>query len=131
MPRFFSPVIDAGKKVMVFVDGENLAIRYGNILSKLGQKPAEHIRYEPNIFVWSTALNNICVHGGVLRKYYYTSATRDDAYRIELEERLKDVEIESPHVFKKLNLVAQRELILLWQQICYLMQLEKTLILPY
>jgi hypothetical protein len=37
--------------VMMFVDGENLAIRYGSLLQNTS--PVSHIVYEPSVFVWS------------------------------------------------------------------------------
>ncbi len=42
-------------RVMVFVDGENLAVRYGKLLGD--KPPCSHVTYEPNVFVWSELLN--------------------------------------------------------------------------
>jgi uncharacterized LabA/DUF88 family protein len=86
---------------MVFVDGENLAIRYGNMLREETKTRPSHVSYEPNIFVWSTGLNNICVYGAVFRKYYYTSVQGDDAFIARVEDSLKTAGIEQPKVFKK------------------------------
>ena len=86
---------------MVFVDGENLSIRYGERLQSEGRPPPEHVAYEPNVFVWSVGLNQVCFQGGVLRKYYYTSVQGDEMFLTSLEERLKGAGIEAPRVFKR------------------------------
>jgi len=101
MARFFPLLSDITVRAMVFVDGENLALRYGNMLTAKGVNPPSHVSYEPNIFVWSTGLNNVCLYGGVLRKYYYTSVQGDASFLTEIEEKLKSAGIETPRVFKK------------------------------
>jgi len=100
MSSYLPPNIKKDSRVMIFVDGENLAIRYGKILE--GQKPQKHITFEPNVFVWSKFANiqhhTICE---VIRKYYYTSIKGDTNKLIEIEEKLKSIGIEAPRVFKK------------------------------
>jgi uncharacterized LabA/DUF88 family protein len=86
---------------MMFVDGENLTIRYGNILKSKGLQQENHVFYEPDVYVWSYVLRSICIEDAVLRTHYYTSALRDEAYRREIEDTLKSRGIESPHVFKR------------------------------
>jgi uncharacterized LabA/DUF88 family protein len=86
---------------MLFVDGENLAIRYGCLLALKGSKPWEHIRYERNVYVWSPALNDLCVQGNVIRRHYYTSVQGDEPRLDELVDQLKDAGIDNPYVFKK------------------------------
>ena len=85
---------------MIFVDGENLAIRYGKILGS--QKPPHHVLYERDVFVWSK-FANIQHHAvcEVIRKYYYTSITGDSDKLIEIEEKLKSIGIEAPRIFQK------------------------------
>ena len=92
------PYISADAKVMMFVDGENLSIRYGKVLR--GAKP-DHVVYEPNTYVWSECLNldrHVCE---VIRKYYYTCVQGDDVRLVQVEDDLKAVGIEAPCVFKK------------------------------
>jgi hypothetical protein len=48
---YFPPHTKHDARVMVFVDGENLAIRYGAILGE--DKPQQHVAFERNVFVWS------------------------------------------------------------------------------
>lgn len=86
---------------MVFVDGENLAIRYGNMLGSKGLKVPHHTVYVPNVFVWSTGINGACYHGGVLRKHYYTSVQGDEMHVTAIADKLKEAGIEAPRVFKK------------------------------
>jgi uncharacterized LabA/DUF88 family protein len=87
-------------RVMVFVDGENLAIRYGRMLDL---KPAfRHVAQEHNVFVWSELLNmrhhTTC---DVTRRYYYTAVQGDDKKREAIHDRLQALGIEAPRVFKK------------------------------
>ena len=77
MALFFPRNAAPDAPTMVFVDGENLAIRYGALLKERQAAPASHITYEPDVFVWSIGLNNICVRQRVVRKHYYTCAQGD------------------------------------------------------
>lgn len=71
MKKFFPTLNREAAKCMVFVDGENLAIRYKNLLESKSEKPQSHIFYEENIYVWSVSLNNICSYNNVVRRHYY------------------------------------------------------------
>lgn len=84
---------------MMFVDGENLAIRYGALLGN--EKPASHVVYEPNIFVWSSYASRRSGPQEYIRRYYYTSAPNDNDYRTGIEQRLRQLGIEAPRVFPK------------------------------
>jgi uncharacterized LabA/DUF88 family protein len=85
---------------MMFVDGENLAIRYGEMLGTDTLQP--HVQYLKNVFVWShhaNADNHIACE--IIRRYYYT-AVQGDEHEIEaVEEKLKALGIQAPRVFKK------------------------------
>ena len=59
MGLFFPRVNLEAVPSMVFVDGENLAIRYGNLVQSRGATIPEHVRYEPGVYVWSTAMMNM------------------------------------------------------------------------
>jgi len=88
-------------KVMVFIDGENLAMRYKAMTGK-DQPIQPHVQHEPDVFVW-TEHANLKFHSKcqVIRRHYYTCAQGDDQRLAELTRRLKDVGIEAPFVFKK------------------------------
>ena len=92
------------KRAMLFVDGENLAIRFGKMLQAKGEGVPAHLSFEPNTYVWSSKLNTINApffELDVIRRYYYTSVS-GDAPRIErVEAALKAAGFEAPRVFKK------------------------------
>ena len=87
-------------RVMVFIDGENLSIRYGEMLN--GKEPLKHVSYLKDVYVWSHYLNlkghRTCE---IVRKYYYTSATGDALKLDGISNHLKEIGIEAPRVFKK------------------------------
>lgn len=62
-------------RVMIFVDGENLAIRFGALL-KAGDvsKHADAV-YRPDVYVWRSMLSGpgIVSAGGIIRSHYYTA----------------------------------------------------------
>lgn len=98
------PFIIENARAMVFVDGENLAIRYGAMAK--GQAAPQHlsIRYQPDIAVWAQALSPVAssLSGTrVIRKYYYTSVQGDDDKLVSTEDWLKNIGFEAPRVFKK------------------------------
>ena len=87
-------------RAMVFVDGENLAIRYRHLLGN--KAPEQHVEHERDVYVW-TPFANIRHHVAceVVRRYYYT-AVQGDTPRVEvIEDKLKALGIEAPRVFKK------------------------------
>jgi uncharacterized LabA/DUF88 family protein len=101
MSYILPPYVSPGAKVMLFVDGENLAIRYGAMLEE--NDPPDHVKFKRNIYVWSDFLNKRLDHHNceVIRKYYYT-ALKGDIEKIEqVEEQLRQLNIEAPCVFKK------------------------------
>lgn len=89
---------------MIFVDGENLAIRYAEMMRTSGAEKRPDISFERNVFVWSPAILHEIPSGGtpaIMRKYYYT-AVQGDAPKVEdIEIRLKEIGMETPRVFKK------------------------------
>jgi hypothetical protein len=92
---------------MIFVDGENLAIRYGSVLKSLGLPPRPEVVCEPDVFVWSQdlidGLNPALLPGptAVMRKHYYTSV-QGDVSKIEgIAAALKALGFETPRVFKR------------------------------
>src|SRR5437763_1464536 len=102
------PYVINGARIMIFVDGENLAIRYGNMLSTKGVIPLPRVQHKPNVAVWTNLLNpqGPQLPGGmaVIRKYYYTSVQGDEPTVEDVQDWLKDVVgFESPRVFKKVK----------------------------
>lgn len=89
-------------RAMIFVDGENLAIRYGSALKQRNETQRAEIQYVPGVFVWSTQL--VPRQPGtpaVMRKYYYTAVQGDQPAVVDIEKQLKILGMETPRVFKK------------------------------
>lgn len=99
--RFFPRRQGEPPPSMVFVDGENLAIRYASLIGAEGVPVPSHVRFERDVYVWSVGLNNICLWGGVRRRHYYTSVQGDTDRITAVVDALKAIGIEAPNVFKK------------------------------
>lgn len=99
MPLFLPYTASDQSRVMVFVDGENLAIRYKE---ELGEKsPVGHIHYEPDVYVWSPYLSRIHGPQNYIRRYFYTCTAGDDLYIDRIEHALLKSGIDAPRIFKK------------------------------
>ena len=85
---------------MVFVDGENLAMRYANLLGK--NQPFNHVQFERDKYVWSKLLD-LSTHLSVntIRRYYYTSVRGDTNDRDAIHDKLHAMGIQAPRVFPK------------------------------
>jgi hypothetical protein len=57
---------------MVFVDGENLSKRYKDHMETrgMGSTLTPSPWYEPDVFLWSDVINELCSMAGVTRKNY-------------------------------------------------------------
>lgn len=75
-------------RMMVFIDGENLVLRYENMLAE-GAKPTTLIEHIPKVFVWRANTINPDLHV-ILRTTYYTYATADDKKINEIIKLIKD-----------------------------------------
>ena len=85
---------------MVFVDGENFAIRYGAMLGD--SKPFDHIAFEKNVYVWAPILNldnHLTIK--TIRRHYYTSVGGDLDRRQQIHDRLQTIGMQRPRVFQK------------------------------
>ena len=89
-------------RYMLFVDGENLAIRYGCLLKKLNKPQSPEVECEKDIFVLLKGIDYQERRSIFpVRKYYYTALQGDQQRLGEIEEKLKGLEFEAPQVFKK------------------------------
>jgi uncharacterized LabA/DUF88 family protein len=95
--------LKAHTKAMIFVDGENLSIRYKELLNSHDDfKKLDHVFYKENVYVWSDYANIAHhLHCEVVRKYYYSSIIGDSDCLQETINQLKTIGIESPVIFKK------------------------------
>ncbi len=64
MPLFLPATTRAETRIMMVVDGENLAKRYGAILGE--DAPMSHVHYQRDVYVWSPyasrSLSDISCH---------------------------------------------------------------------
>jgi hypothetical protein len=70
------PIPTVGR-MMAFVDGENLTLRYEDMLKK-GHRPSPQVQHKLGTYVWTT---NVVIQPGwnqILRASYYTYCTGDD-----------------------------------------------------
>jgi NYN domain len=102
MPELY-PFVHEGARANVFVDGENLAMRYGEMLGGVPAPPIMKDWYRPDVAVWVEGLSppssNISTR--VIRKYYFTSEQGADDKRTQTEEWLKSRGFEIPHVYRR------------------------------
>ena len=91
-------------RAMLFIDGENLAIRFGSMLQTKGLKPLADVVYRPDVYVWSRHLStDVVAGGGVIRSHYYTAVQGDHPSIEEAARELKSAGIAAPRVFKKVK----------------------------
>lgn len=101
MPQFLPYTASTESRVMVFVDGENLAIRYK---AELGNSaPADHVVYEPDTYVWSPYISRIRGPQNYIRRYYYTCTTGDKLKIESTEDALQESGIDAPRIFHKVR----------------------------
>lgn len=103
--KLYPFVLDRAR-AMVFVDGENLAIRYGKVRPKNAEEVEKQLNiwYRPNVAVWADHLtpDNRQIAGTTLvRKYYFTSVQGDEPSRTDVTDWLKDRRFEAPRVFRR------------------------------
>ena len=60
------------ERAMFFIDGENLVLRYQDMLTK-GYEPNPKILYEKDVYVWHKDVIRANI-GNIIRVNYYTSA---------------------------------------------------------
>ena len=99
LSRLFPNLNDTRHPAMLFVDGENLAIRYQSLIG--AATPLPRVSLERDTFVWANGFNSACIEAGVRRKHYYTSVQGDPSKIDEVADKLKALGIEAPRVFKR------------------------------
>jgi hypothetical protein len=77
------PFVHESARGYVFVDGEDLAMRYGEMLG--GVPPPQNMEswYRPDVAVWAQELSppSGTITSRVIRKYYFTSVQGDEGKR--------------------------------------------------
>ena len=89
-------------RVMLFVDGENLSIRFGAALKTNKFTAHADVIHRPDVYVWNRHLSGeVVVGGGIIRSHYYTAVQGDHPAVEEVASELKAGGIAAPRVFKK------------------------------
>ena len=78
------------ERVMFFIDGENLVLRYQDMLEQEYQ-PLNKIKHEKDVYVWHSDVIRANV-GNIIRVNYYTSAQATDDKILSLSEDIKKIE---------------------------------------
>jgi uncharacterized LabA/DUF88 family protein len=100
------------RRIMVFVDGENLVFRYQAMLHRGYVPRSDLLFHEPDVAVWSPAFTHLAQHHEILRVTYYTYVVGDEARLASVRETLRGLEFNkhrasllpnslTPCVFKK------------------------------
>lgn len=101
------------RRWMMYVDGENFAIRAKEFAAQKSLKLQPGPYYAPDVFVWfpkvfaNQALTNtraaqLQVQDHSIRSYYYTSVKGDEVALNNTRESLRELGFQ-PEVFKKIN----------------------------
>ena len=97
-------------KTFVLVDGENITLRYQELL-KSGLRPKRHVSHKENLYVWCRDVTNMMMMN-IIRVSYYTTAVGDESKIFALEEKIAHLKyvnqggtsgmgFVNPRVFKK------------------------------
>jgi len=79
------------ERVMFFIDGENLVLRYQDMLEE-GYEPLNAIKHEKDVYVWHTDVIRSADVGNIIRVNYYTSAQGDETRIVSLSKDIKKIE---------------------------------------
>jgi hypothetical protein len=91
-------------RAMIFVDGENLSIRFGAALKTNKFIPHPDVVHRPDVYVWNRHLSGrVVVGGGIIRSHYYTAVQGDHPTVEEVTFDLRAAGIAAPRVFKKVR----------------------------
>lgn len=99
MPQFLPTSARDDSRVMMFIDGENLAIRYKAQLANAA--PVNHVGYVRDVMVLSRFASRINGPQDFIRRHYYTSSRGGQDARDDIERQLKELGIEAPRVFPR------------------------------
>ncbi len=89
-------------RAMIFVDGENLSIRFGAALRSGNFLPHDDAVHRQDVYVWNRHLSGrVVVGGGLIRSHYYTAVQGDHPTVEEVGVELKAAGIAAPRIFKK------------------------------
>lgn len=89
-----NPFLDAvyarpTRRIMVFVDGENLVFRYQSMLRRGYVPRDDNLLHLPDVCVWHSSFTQLAQQHEILRVTYYTYAVGDDARLKEVRETIR------------------------------------------
>lgn len=76
------------RRIMIFVDGENLVARYQDMMRD-GYVPQEDTFHIPDVAVWRHGFTHLAEYHEILRVTYYTYVVGDDNKVKEVREAIK------------------------------------------
>jgi len=99
------------RRMMVFIDGENLVFRYQEMV-KRGFVPRDDMKHEADVFVWIDGFTHLGQQHEIIRARYYTYVVGDDVRVTTVRNQLRSLQFSkhmasllpntlSPCVFKK------------------------------
>src|SRR5262249_44634113 len=77
-------------KNMVFVDGENLVMRYQAMLAA-GSVPRQQVAHVPDVFIWQPSMTDLIYTHGVFRVTYYTYGVGDSTLLTDIADQLQSL----------------------------------------
>lgn len=80
------------RRAMIFVDGENLAIRYQSMIDE-EYTPVSDLIHIPDAYVWHSQISNFRAWN-LIRVVYYTSIVGDDKKIFEMSKELSKIKFE-------------------------------------
>jgi uncharacterized LabA/DUF88 family protein len=117
MARDFHWSIDAVpnfRRLMIFIDGENLVMRYQDMVKKGWEARTDEVLYIPDSVIWQSTFSQGIAMNEVLRATYYTYVIGDSDKVTRVENAIKNLQFNkhrnstlpsqiTPQVFKKEN----------------------------
>ncbi len=76
------------RRMMVFVDGENLVFRFQEMLRR-GYVPRDGLFHDPDVAVWDHSFTHLAQFHEILRVTYYTYVVGDEAKVASVRETLR------------------------------------------
>ncbi|MFD0959014.1 NYN domain-containing protein [Paenibacillus chungangensis] len=76
------------RRMMIFIDGENITMRFQELLSK-GMVPRESVKHLKDVYAWDENTTSIIGKHEVIRAVFYTYAVGDNQKIDEINESIK------------------------------------------
>ncbi len=108
----WTQVIPGFRRLMIFVDGENLVLRYQDMIKKGCVPREDNVTHIPDVLIWHPTFSQLVAMDEVLRASYYTYVVGDENKVEEVRNIIKELTFNchqnstlprnlTPRVFKK------------------------------